>query len=171
MEEVSFGSQSKAASKYRGSIDCALQVFREEGVRGLYRGFSTTCIREVPSFGLYFWVYNRSIDLFTNPGEAPSTPVILLSGGLAGSLSWTSVYPIDVIKTHIQLSTPTSSAALSKTGSPTFLQMTRSLHAKYGISVFFKGIQTTIIRAFPVNAAVFYFYDVFRDSLGILPAH
>lgn len=38
-----------------------------------------------------------------------------------------------------------------------------SLYRRYGVRIFFKGLGITIIRAFPVNAVTFYFYELIID--------
>jgi hypothetical protein len=105
----------------------------------------------------------------------PSTPSIIVAGGVAGILSWLLVYPIDVIKTNIQVAhpdNPTPSIRPSLAGpkdgiaAPTgLLSMGRALYVRHGVRVFFKGLGVTLLRAFPVNAAVFYFYELFKLHL------
>jgi solute carrier family 25 (mitochondrial carnitine/acylcarnitine transporter), member 20/29 len=36
------------------------KVAREGGVRGLYRGLGVTLLRDIPSYGLYFAIYEVS---------------------------------------------------------------------------------------------------------------
>lgn len=36
---------SKEKAKYRGSLDCARQLYREGGIRSLYRGTAATLLR------------------------------------------------------------------------------------------------------------------------------
>ena len=33
---------------YKGPLDCAMQILRAEGIQGLYRGLSSTLLRELP---------------------------------------------------------------------------------------------------------------------------
>jgi solute carrier family 25 S-adenosylmethionine transporter 26 len=42
---------------YKGIVDCALRVAREEGVRALYRGLTPRLISVVPMIGIQFGVY------------------------------------------------------------------------------------------------------------------
>jgi solute carrier family 25 carnitine/acylcarnitine transporter 20/29 len=169
--------------QFASSYDCLKQIVRQDGFRGLYRGFVSTASREVPAFGIYFGSYRQMMKALT-PENSASPPVaaILLSGGIAGSLSWGVVYPVDVIKTNVQLSTTTvdpvthtaggtSSAIMDgsrSTGNPnSMLNVTRTLYRRYGYSIFFRGFSTAVVRAFPVNSAVFFFYELFRGHLGI----
>lgn len=174
IDQVRTGSASTVASLYKGPIDCAYQIYQKNGIRGLYVGLSATCFREVPSFGIYFSVYATMVEFLTPVGQSLSTPSILLAGGLAGSTSWASVYPVDVVKTYMQVNSMSSSSPIlskSGTGNISFTEMAIALHKKYGLRVFFHGLGTTIVRAFPVNAACFFFYESFRDLCEIAPPH
>ncbi|KAF9908881.1 hypothetical protein EC991_009287 [Linnemannia zychae] len=48
--------------KYSGALDCAKDIVRREGVRGLYRGLSVTCYRAMPIHSLNFLVYEAVMD-------------------------------------------------------------------------------------------------------------
>lgn len=172
--------------QFSSSYDCMRQILVKEGVRGLFRGFVSTACREVPAFGIYFGSYTHLMNALT-PKEATQTPVsaILTAGGVAGALSWGVVYPVDVVKTNIQLSTDSAPVgggaslgkdknlgtvgqhAHSSSNSNSVIGMTRTLYQRHGYTVFFRGFSTAVVRAFPVNAAVFFFYELFRGHLGI----
>ena len=86
----------------------------------------------------------------------------MFAGGCAGATSWLVVYPFDVIKTTIQTGTSTTSGS-----STSFVAVTKRLYAQNGMSVFFRGLGTTIARAFPVNAITFFGYEKFKGLLDI----
>ena len=94
--------QSKVR-QYRGVFDCFRQVLRHEGVRGLYIGYRSTLLREVPSFGVYFLSYEifkkSLLRYFDCVEESPAGLLsMIVAGGFAGMLTWSSIYPLDVIK-------------------------------------------------------------------------
>lgn len=176
------------ASKYSSSFDCARQVIKAEGIAGLYRGMLATTCREVPAFGLYFATYSVVSDFLSPPPPpstapvsasssssssgstaaapaAPATPIsaILVAGGLAGCASWAAVYPVDVIKSNLQIGTFANDPKYANS----MWGVTKALYHKYGLKIFSRGLGTTIARAFPVNAGVFYFYELFRDKVGL----
>jgi len=96
-------------------------IVRKHGVRGLFRGYGATCVRDL-GYGPYFFTYellNRTLlglhkgSLLTaahhpSPGPLPSTPPRLsalelaISGGLAGMVGWAVTFWADVVKTRIQ---------------------------------------------------------------------
>lgn len=89
---------------YKGPIDCLRQIFRNQGIRGLYKGLPTTLIRETPSYGAYFASYELMSRMFIHKDTDTDEPsiAILMAGGFAGVIGWLSTYPIDVIKTRLQ---------------------------------------------------------------------
>ncbi|KAG0204488.1 hypothetical protein BGX28_003582 [Mortierella sp. GBA30] len=88
-----------------GSWHVTKDVVRRFGLRGLYQGGWVTILRDAPGYGVYFLAYEglkRALDI--PPGETGgiNTWKLLFAGGLAGTLSWASIYPLDVIKTRLQ---------------------------------------------------------------------
>jgi solute carrier family 25 2-oxodicarboxylate transporter 21 len=53
---------SKEKVKYRELLP---RVLKEEGLRGLYKGLHPTFYRDVPTFGIYFWVNEQLQNLFS----------------------------------------------------------------------------------------------------------
>ena len=52
-----------ARPQYRGYMDCARQLMRQEGMAGIYRGLALCCLRSVPNTGVQFAVYEACKDL------------------------------------------------------------------------------------------------------------
>ncbi|KAF9433377.1 hypothetical protein BGZ76_009544 [Entomortierella beljakovae] len=48
--------------RYSGALDCAKDIIRQKGIRGLYRGLSVTCYRALPIHSLNFLVYEAVMD-------------------------------------------------------------------------------------------------------------
>ena len=46
--------------KYSGAIDCLRKVYKEGGIRSVYRGTLLTFMRDVPSTGFYFLSYEEA---------------------------------------------------------------------------------------------------------------
>ena len=74
----------------------------------------------------------------------------LVAGGIGGIATWVVSYPMDVIKSRIQ--TDSSYRGIWHCAATSY--------KAEGMSVFFKGLETTIVRAFPVNAIIFITYEV-----------
>lgn len=140
----------KKKLQYTGSIDCLWKIFKTEGFRGISKGMCVTLVREIPAFGLYFYSYDE-LCKFGPRSEIKdqAKPVtVLVVGGIAGILSWVLTYPCDVIKSRFQAD------AEGRYYKSSIDCAIKSYKAE-GWRMFFQGMNTTIIRAFPSNAATF----------------
>lgn len=74
----------------------------------------------------------------------------LMAGGLAGTFSWLISFPIDVVKSRLQ--------ADGMSGKPKYLNVRDCIRQSYheeGIKFLSRGLFSTLLRAFPTNAACF----------------
>lgn len=51
-------SASSAEKKYNGTLDCAKKLYRQGGIRSIYKGTAATLMRDVPASGVYFATYD-----------------------------------------------------------------------------------------------------------------
>lgn len=94
-------------------------IYDTSGIRGLFRGFSATALRDAPYAGLYLMVYewgkttwmDHMPDSFGGASGAPTpdtqpdeTIARVASGLLAGSVATLVTHPFDIIKTRLQTS-------------------------------------------------------------------
>lgn len=176
LSNLTLNSNSSSSS----SLQVAKQILNSEhgGVRGLYRGFSATILRQALSFSVYFPVYNimknaigssyNNTNNSNNNNNNTDSPwwSSALAGGLAGCLSWTIVYPIDVIKSRIQ-SLPMDHYATTPARERSFYFMARNIARNEGFAslIFSRGLAVTILRAFPVNGTIFFVYEYVNQRL------
>lgn len=95
---------------------------------------------------------------------------VLLCGGLAGVITWATIFPLDVIKTRVQtqalhsvsprggeerglLQSATRDARLSS------FEIARHAYRTDGAGVFFRGLGVCSVRAFVVNAVQWAVYE------------
>jgi len=139
-----------------GITDAIRTIYTNGGLTGLGRGFGITVLREVPAFGVYFGSYEVMLRSF---GE--STPVVLCAGGMAGIFSWIFTYPQDVIKSRLQADSFGANQQYSSARQ--CLQV--SIQAE-GYAFLGRGIGSTIVRAFPMNAVTFGVYSYIMKRWG-----
>jgi len=147
----------------------AFQIFRENGIAGLYRGIVVTALRDC-GYGAYFAAYEATCRYFSTASTQPSWPALLLAGGIAGIAGWLVTFPLDVVKTRMQGSQPTpnilststpllsqESIVLADRVNPYRTMLSTAIHSyrTEGIGVFFRGLSPTLIRAVPVNMVTF----------------
>ncbi|CAK7226281.1 hypothetical protein SBRCBS47491_006178 [Sporothrix bragantina] len=166
----------------------ARQVWRAEGVRGFFLGGTVTALRDSIGYGFYFWSYLLATDAWRRyetggadqqPANAsPSATATLMCGGLAGVVTWASVFPLDVIKTRVQAQallppSPANAPLLSGSTSPSSqprrlstLKVAQIAYHEGGMSVFFRGLGVCSARAFVVNAVQWAVYEWIMRELG-----
>lgn len=165
---------TSSITNYKGPLDAVSQIFENGGLRGLYRGFACTAWREVPAFGLYFAAYDsiketvvsnmeKVLDKSNEGGGSTihTWAASCIAGGISGALTWASIYPFDVIKTKIQtlpLDTPIEKRRIS--------HIYKSIIQEHGWKFFFRGLNVTLLRAFPVNAIIFPVYEFTLEKLS-----
>ncbi|XP_077589776.1 solute carrier family 25 member 48 [Stigmatopora nigra] len=140
---------------YRGPVHCIASIVRHEGLQGLYRGGGAMLLRDVPGYALYFVPYAIFCDLLKSDGAAsPHACAIWLAGGLAGSISWVTATPADVVKSRLQ-----ADAHLHKKYKGILHCILHSYKTE-GIQVFFRGATVNAIRGFPMSATMFLAYEL-----------
>ncbi|KFM76879.1 hypothetical protein X975_24721, partial [Stegodyphus mimosarum] len=149
LQRVSYWTKNRVL--YKNPLDCLLKVFKSEGLCGLYRGLLCTIMRDAPGFGVYFAGYEYLTEKVTDSKGKVNTLPLLFVGGLAGVISWIVIYPFDVIKSRLQVDGMTE----GKRKYSGFLECVKKSYKSEGLKVFTKGLNSTIIRAFPTNAATF----------------
>lgn len=108
---------------------------------------------------VYFGTYEYMRELLhpgcrTDGQESLST--MLVSGGLAGSLSWLCCYPLDVVKSRLQAQ-GAAGAPLKYKG---IMDCIRTSAREEGNQVFWRGLGPSLARAFLVNGAIFSAYEL-----------
>lgn len=151
------------APKYSGPSDALRQVWREGGIRALYRGTAATLVRDVPGSVAYFGVYEVAKKFFIEQyqsitGSSSYSPIpVLTAGGLAGIANWTVSIPADVVKSRLQTAPPGQYRNAT--------HVVTDLVKKEGWGALFKGLGPAMVRAFPANAACFFGVDIANKYL------
>ncbi|EMP39163.1 Non-POU domain-containing octamer-binding protein [Chelonia mydas] len=140
-------------------------IFQSEGLLGFFQGLTSTWLREVPGYFFFFGGYEVSRSFFTQAGQCKedlgSLP-LTVSGGMGGACFWLAVYPIDSVKSRIQV---LSMAGRQDGFLLSFLHILRT----EGFMALYCGLMPTVIRALPSNGALFLAYEMTRKKLtGLL---
>lgn len=116
-------------------------------------------MRSFSGFASYFVAF----ELMMRQTNGPSAFYTLMAGGIAGTLSWLFTFPIDIVKSRLQVD--------GIDGKPKYNGAVDCLKQSYraeGLNFFTRGLSSTLIRAFPMNAVCFlvvsYVMKFFDDS-------
>lgn len=126
--------ESSSYPRYTSMLQAAGQVIRSEGVRGLFRGWGATAIRDAPYAGLYLAFYDPLKRLL---GAESGLERKIASGLAAGGAATILTQPFDMIRARIQLQ-PERYQNL--------VQASRRIVGEEGISGLLKGAVPRIAR-------------------------
>ncbi|XP_052145914.1 folate transporter 1, chloroplastic isoform X2 [Oryza glaberrima] len=105
--QVSGGRGCYDLPPYRNTAHAVYTIARSEGLRGLYAGFYPAVLGSTVSWGLYFFFYNRAKQRYLQGKDDQLRPVHhLVSAAEAGALVCLFTNPIWLVKTRLQLQTP-----------------------------------------------------------------
>ncbi|KAJ3550287.1 hypothetical protein NMY22_g564 [Coprinellus aureogranulatus] len=152
--------QGGSEAKYKGVIDVMRHLYKEGGIRSIFRGTGATLARDGPGSAAYFAAYEVTKKALTPAGSSPSElnlQAIILAGGTAGVAMWAIAIPPDVLKSRLQ-SAPTG----TYTG---IMDCMRKTIAADGVAALWKGFGPAMARAFPANAATFLGVEASRKLL------
>lgn len=132
--------RAQARLDSRNSWIISKEIFKESGLRGFFCGGKVTSLRDSIGYGFYFWAYEASKQSSILEAVSPMTKS-LVAGGIAGCVTWASVYPLDVIKTLVQIQEVESEAApLLRRRKPVgAINCAKDIYARGGATEFFRG--------------------------------
>jgi solute carrier family 25 carnitine/acylcarnitine transporter 20/29 len=148
-------------NKYKGTIDCLRNLFRNYGFCALFQGLWITMIREVPANIVYFGLYESLMQIAENKySQRKNIPnsIILSCGGLSGIMMWLVVFPIDLVKTNIQTQ--------DFNNKKTIINASKQIWYKNGVKGFFNGLLPCLVRAPLINAATFFTFEKMKRYLN-----
>ncbi|RKU49589.1 hypothetical protein DL546_009451 [Coniochaeta pulveracea] len=147
---------------YEGLVGTARVIWREEGIRGMYRGLGPIIMGYLPTWAVWFTVYNKSKVYLATKHE--NTFVInFWSSIIAGASSTIVTNPIWVIKTRLMSQSGTHSrhkysdfpkGGNTPTSRPTLhspwhyastLDAARKMYSTEGVKSFYSGLTPALL--------------------------
>ena len=173
--------QIKGKEIYAGIFDSIKKIFNEKrSIFSFYRGYLVTVLGMIPYAGLSFSSFDRIKQiLITNKvmyftRESPANKKYseltvtgkLLSGACTAAITQTIVYPMDVVRSHMQLLVMIKDASIKENFG--MIDTIKYVYNKYGIvGGFYRGVSLNYIRAIPMVATSFCTYELSKKYLGL----
>jgi len=150
---------STGPAKYSGPLDVARSLYREGGLRSIYRGSAATAARDAPASAAYFASYELIQRWLQGPDRQKlSVGSTLFAGGMAGICNWLVAIPMDVVKSRLQAAPEGMYSGA--------LDVLKKLLQKEGFAALWKGAVPILLRSFPANAACFMGYEAAMFGLN-----
>ena len=159
---------------------------RSSGLVNFYRGFSPTLIGMLPYAGMSFlthdtatdWLRHPSISRYTTrPSPKPAVTTQssshpqrqilkswaeLLAGGIAGLVSQTASYPLEVIRRRMQVGGAVGDGHRLRIG-----ETARRIWVEKGLRGFWVGLSIGYLKVVPMVAVSFFVYERGKLVLGV----
>jgi len=152
---------------YNGIVDVFRSVYKEGGVRFLYRGLGPTMIGILPYAGLKFYTYEKLKSHV--PEDSQKSVILQLScGALAGLFGQTFTYPLDVVRRQMQV----QNLRISNHGDTkmkTTMQGLVNIIRNQGSRQLFAGLSLNYLKIIPSVAIGFTTYDMIKSWLRVPP--
>jgi len=146
-------------AKYSGPVDVARSLYREGGLRSIFKGSAATAARDGPASAAFFASYELIQRWLSGPERCElSVGKTLFAGGMAGICNWIVAIPVDVVKSRLQA----APEGVYKGALDVFFKLLRS----EGVGALWKGAVPVLMRAFPANAACFLGYEAALQGLN-----
>ncbi|KAJ7285727.1 mitochondrial carrier domain-containing protein [Mycena rebaudengoi] len=166
------------------TLDAVKEIFRANGVTGLYTGFRLHFLRDTLGTSLYFLEYDGMRHLLgrDRSGEQGATPswlpihpslVPFVCGSLSGVTSWALIYPLDVVKTKVQ------QRALA---GERYRGVGETLHRLIrgpdvnapkpllaGVARIYRGLGVSALRSITTHGLLWTFFDLVGNYIDRLP--
>jgi len=152
---------------YNGIKNVLESVYKEGGVRGLYRGIGPTLIGILPYAGLKFYIYEE-LKRHVPEEQQKSILMRLSCGALAGLLGQTFTYPLDVVRRQMQVEHLQPSIQGGARYRST-MEGLATIVRNQGFTQLFAGLSINYIKIVPSVAIGFTIYDTMKSWLNIPP--
>jgi len=70
--------QVTSGETYKGPLDCIIKIYKAEGIRGCYRGLLPQALRDIKASGLYFLIYQWTLDKMMARKEEKNAKILTI---------------------------------------------------------------------------------------------
>lgn len=147
---------------YKGIFDAFVKIIREEGPTELYRGLAPSLIGVVPYAATNYFAYDSLRKAYRGFSKQEKIGNIetLLIGSLAGALSSTATFPLEVARKHMQVG-----AVSGRVVYKNMLDALVSILEHEGILGWYKGLGPSCLKLVPAAGISFMCYEACKKIL------
>lgn len=149
--------------KYKNGLHCTARILQTEGVKGLYRGATSSFVGVAFESSLLFGIYSQTKQSLQGGGQSdvPRPQVIIPSAAYSGAIISFVLCPSELVKCRMQIQgTDSLVPKFSRYSSP--LDCALQTVKNEGVTGIFRGGLTTLLRESIGNAVFFSVYEYVR---------
>jgi len=150
-------TDAKCASgkrQFNGIIDVYVKTVKSDGIKGLYRGFMTSCVCIFIYRGLYFGLYDSLKPILLK--ENPLLVHTFLLGWAVTIISGLAAYPVDTVRRRMMM---TSAEKVKYQGG---MDCFRAIVKAEGLGSLYRGAGVNVVRGV-AGAGVLSGFDAFKN--------
>jgi len=133
-------------------------LFKEGGLKGLWRGNGVSVMKIIPESAIKFWAYEQAKMLIASNNRTGqiSGAERFVAGSIAGAISQTAVYPLEVLKTRM---------ALRKTDEMNrgMVNAFRTVYRTDGLRAFWRGYLPNMMGIIPYAGTELAIYETLKN--------
>ena len=132
-------------------------IANEEGVTAFWKGINAAWLRESSYTSLRLGLYEPCKQLIGADGADAPFLKKFAAGSLAGAIGSLAGNPFDVLKTQMMATEGKEAPSILKTG--------RAIAKHQGITGFYRGLDSNVMRAMVLNGTKMACYDVIKHTI------
>ncbi|ESQ46637.1 hypothetical protein EUTSA_v10000186mg [Eutrema salsugineum] len=147
---------------YKGILDAFVKIIREEGPTELYRGLAPSLIGVVPYAATNYFTYDSLRKAYREVMKKESIGNVetLLIGSLAGALSSTATFPLEVARKHMQVG-----AVGGRVVYKNMLHALVCILEQEGLAGWYRGLGPSCLKLVPAAGISFMCYEACKKIL------
>lgn len=145
--------------QFKGLIDCVVQIFKRDGFKGLYQGFSVSVIGIIVYRAAFFGGYDTAKSVLLPAGKKAPFWQNFLVAQLVTSASGIISYPFDTVRRRLMMQSGRADVLYTGT-----MQCLGKIIKDEGFFALFKGAGSNVLRG-TGGAIVLVLYDEFQKVI------
>ena len=151
-------SSSRGASAPPTLRSAVAAVYREGGARAFWRGNGANVVKVVPETAVKFVAFDvLKHRVARDPGNA-TVSERFAAGGLAGAAAQAAIYPLEMVKTRMALSSGPNAGGMAATA--------LAIARESGPAGLFRGLQPSLVGIFPYAGIDLMANSVLKDAVA-----
>lgn len=149
----------RKTGQYSGMIDCAVKVYKHDGIKVFYRGYLPNIMGIIPYAGIDLAIYETLKQSYMKKykDQDPNVFVLLACGTTSSTCGQLASYPLALIRTRLQ-----ADAKSKNTMTSIFTKIMR----EDGPTGLYRGIAPNFLKVAPAVSISYVVYENVRKYLG-----
>ncbi|OGE47442.1 hypothetical protein PENARI_c044G02851 [Penicillium arizonense] len=153
---------AQGSDRVYGSLRASvMDIARQEGMPGFFRGCSAAIAQVVPYMGLFFTTYEALRPAMATWDVLPFGTGDAAAGVFASVLAKTGVFPLDLVRKRLQVQGPTRTRYVHR-NIPEYKGVIQSIALilrTQGVRGLYRGLTVSLLKAAPASAVTMWTYE------------